>query len=256
VSTSIFSRFVNGISVGSKSFGMLRKNKKLLLYFIAPAICFELEILLTKAQYLPEDTLTIFKKWSTYDNKTYAIVMLVLFAFELVYILSVMALTYHTNNTQKQEYPGFKKAIKLFIPKIKNGIVWAFINCFIFYFTITMCSSIFIELFPKYTNLISIFSYIFFAILFILIVFTIQILALEGLSVINSIKQSVYIIRKMFFEYLGATFLILLMALITMIFLFILHVSKDSTIIIPFIAYGSAYEVSKTLLYNEFNKRV
>lgn len=275
----IYIKFKNGLDIASKSFNILLKNKKLLLYFGLPLIIFAIIETLTYniqkcsisgcitplLQDLPDNIEIILKKFGTSTSwLKFTSIIFVYLTHITTITIAKMAITFHTNNIQKNNNLDFNCALSLFKQKIKSGIMWTtFILLPIATFTIISSYSQkdttpFIHLF--YTTIIFSISIAW----SLVTAFVIQAITIEDLSIFMSIKKSILTIRAIFFEYLGAMFWVALIGGISSLpFIFLdQFINKATynyiTIIIILVIYciiTSAYEVSKTLLYNNFKQR-
>lgn len=286
MNTKIFLRFLAGITIAYKSLQLLYKNKRLYLFFILPVILILTEKILVKIKYLPTNSLSIIKKFGEfyttshngftcikiYNNWLYVMAGFCIFIFIAITTLSVILVTKITNNIQKKEDYKITKFINIFISKINSWLAWAVIS-FIFIYGPTIIFSIY-KTEPKISYVVN--SLISLGFLFATS-FVIQAIALDNLGIYKALKKSIKTIYNVFFEYLGIMFFI---SIISGIFWFIfqtLTVFLFASGVVPngkvgfyeIILYGIftiiaaieaqiiifMYDISKTLLYNNFESK-
>jgi len=275
----VYKKFRHGLNIATKSFNILSKNKKLLLYFGIPLLIFAIiETLVYNIQKcsisgcispllqdLPENISIILKKFGASSSWfKFTGIILVYLTHIATITIAKMAITFHTNKIQKYDHLNFKCASSLFFTKIKTGLIWT--ACLLLPIaTFTIISSSCQKDMPPFMHLL--YATVIFSISAawsLITAFVIQAITIEDLGIFLAVKRSIFTIRAIFFEYLGAMFWVALIGGISSLpFIFLDQFINRAaynyiTIAIILIIYciiTSAYEVSKTLLFNNFKQK-
>lgn len=259
-------RFKTGLNIGIKGFSLLWDNKKLLIYLGTPMLIgITIELITYLLSHLaPTESnivmrgimVQLFESFGWSKNIGLFFTQIIKLS---VTVCAASALIYHVNKITKQQPTNIKESIWSVWPKIKIISLWSALSTaaflFINYFDdITLAS----QGTPCLINAI-IFSIVIRIIWSLVTLFVVQTIVFEQHSLVNIIKQSWEITKKMFPEYLGAIFWLGLISILAFLPFGIIKIKSQFVIVISYIAItllliaiASVHTMIKTLLYQRY----
>ncbi len=204
-------QFQAGMTIGLKSFGLLWKHKKLIVYIGVPIIIgITLELIVYNLFFFTPTNSAIFMRgimvniWSTFGWTKHLGLLITQMIKFFVIIFAVAALTHHTSQLLHRRVTSIKKSINACLPKLKQIIVWAALSTF-FFLIINQIDSIVTTSKELTLSLIATCIGITLRAMWSLsTLFVIPIIVLSTKPLIPSIKKSVSITKNLFSYYCGA----------------------------------------------------
>jgi len=262
----VFQKFKNGLDIGSNSFQLLWKNKKLIIYLGIPVFIKSIIDLITYNLYIDPTALKIplfqkkpvlmlIKMTESYSWGKYILLQSISFLCLILLLLGSILLTCHVSKIIQNSIISIKETVKACRTKIPRAILWAII--------------VFIPLLlQNYSNNKAHYLVILaFSIWSILTAFVIQALSLDNTTIIQALKKSVLTVRSLFTQYIGAIFWIGLVTVLSITPFLILDkyiYLKYNSQILSILSYSvatlvsciipTAYTIAKTLLYTRYKK--
>jgi len=269
---NVLTKLNKGLSIASKSFSLLWKNKKLLIYLGFPILAGVLIEILAYNIHIDISSFGIslshkniitrtLKMTNSYNWMNYISIIFIYFIYLFIVTFENIALTNHTSIIAQKNKIRILQVLQKSLCKIKIAFVWSvFVLIPITTFYIINMYIQKIEL-PIFRILFTLTTFILFATWSIVTSFMIPIITFEKINIFKSIKQSTNIIKSIPFEYLGNIFWISLIALLSATPFILLEKQIKTTYIISIPAIllisciiSTAHTISKTLLYKKFKQ--